>query len=254
MILFNGSPIEGSALSDSILLGDGVFETLRSYKGRLFALDAHLERMEQGISNLATAQEVIRNYDRAAIASGIREILERSRYQNGALRISFYADGNWVISHKEYHPSNEALRCGFFERASERMEYKSSSYSNRLIARRTAQRSGLDDVIFVDTNGEVSELSTANLLANIGDQWVTPRIQSGALPGMTRGALIENFGVVEVLLTRDDLMEAEELAALSSLREIQGIKEISGKDTPISNRLRELQESFHTWILGNLLL
>jgi hypothetical protein len=42
-------------------------------------------------------------------------------------------------------------------------------------------------------------------------------------------------------------------AAISSLREIQVIKSIDGKDFPSSRELRELQESFSTWVLGNLL-
>ena len=253
MIFFNGSSYEGVALTDSILLGDGVFETLRSYEGRLFALDSHLQRLEEGISRLELTRSTEELFEREKVISAIKEILSKSYFPNGALRISFYADGNWVLSHKEYLPPSEALRCSLIQEEPEPLAYKSASYSRRLRARRHAQNLGFDDVIFADSNEEVSELSTSNLLARIGGQWVTPRIESGALPGITRKSLIENFGVREVNLTKAALTEAEDVAAISSLREIQGIKEIDGKDTPISNRLRELQESFHTWILGNLL-
>ena len=253
MIFFNGSSYEGVALTDSILLGDGVFETLRSYEGRLFALDSHLQRLEEGISKLELTRSTEELFEREKVISAIKEILSKSYFPNGALRISFYADGNWVLSHKEYLPPSEALRCSLIQEEPEPLAYKSASYSRRLRARRHAQNLGFDDVIFADSNEEVSELSTSNLLARIGGQWVTPRIESGALPGITRKSLIENFGVREVNLTKAALTEAEDVAAISSLREIQGIKEIDGKDTPISNRLRELQESFHTWILGNLL-
>jgi branched-subunit amino acid aminotransferase/4-amino-4-deoxychorismate lyase len=106
----------------------------------------------------------------------------------------------------------------------------------------------------VGSGDEVSELSTSNLIALVDGQWVTPRLQSGALPGITRGELVSNFGVREVSLTRNELENAQALAAISSLREIQGIKEIDGKSTPNSDELRELKESFHSWILGNLAL
>lgn len=254
MILFNGSSYEGVALTDSILLGDGIFETLRSYEGRLFALDSHLQRLEEGISRLELTRSTEELFDREKVISSIKEILLKSYFPNGALRISFYADGNWVLSHKEYLPPSDALRCSLIQEEPEALAYKSASYSRRLRARRLAQKLGCDDAIFVDSNEEVSELSTSNLLAYSDGSWVTPRIESGALPGVTRRALIENFGVREVNLTRTALSEARDVAATSSLREIQGIKEIDGKDTPISNRLRELQESFHTWILGNLAL
>lgn len=97
-------------------------------------------------------------------------------------------------------------------------------------------------------------MSTSNLIALIDGEWITPRIESGALPGVTRKALIENFGLTEGRLELDSLLCAESLGAISSLREIQSIKAIDGKDTPSSNRFRELQESFHSWILGNLVL
>lgn len=254
MIYLNGSPYDGDGLSDSILLGDGVFETLRSYNGRLFDLGSHLQRLEDGIKSLVIPKSAETQYDRAKLILSIREVMGRGVFPNGALRISFYVDGNWVVTHKEYIPPVDALRCCFVQEEPEALKYKSASYSRRLRARRSVENSGFDDLVFVGHDEEVSELSTSNLLACIEGNWVTPRIESGALPGVTRKALIENFGIREVRLTRAALLEAEALAAISSLREIQGIKEIGGKDTPISNRLRELQESFHTWILGNLAL
>jgi hypothetical protein len=68
-----------------------------------------------------------------------------------------------------------------------------------------------------------------------------------------RGLLIENFGVTEERVTRKELVLASGAAAISSLREIQVIKSIDGKDFPSSRELRELQESFSIWVLGNLL-
>jgi branched-chain amino acid aminotransferase len=87
----------------------------------------------------------------------------------------------------------------------------------------------------------------------IEGNWVTPDLASGCLPGVTRGFLIENFGVREARVTGDDLKRASAAAAVSSLREVQEIKAIDGKDFAISKELRELQVSFSSWVLGNLL-
>jgi branched-chain amino acid aminotransferase len=252
MILFNGEPSRSSELSDAILLGDGVFETLRSYGGRLFALNAHLDRLEVGLAELGGASA--HSNLREKIIEGIEKILKLDNFINGALRISLYSDGNWILSHKDYKVPTEGIRCTILMGQHAGLGYKSASYSSRLRARRRAESAGFDDAILLQESGEVSELSTSNLIALIDGEWITPRIESGALPGVTRKALIENFGLTEGKLELDSLLCAESLGAISSLREIQSIKAIDGKDTPSSNRFRELQESFHSWILGNLVL
>jgi branched-subunit amino acid aminotransferase/4-amino-4-deoxychorismate lyase len=112
---------------------------------------------------------------------------------------------------------------------------------------------GFDDTILINGEGLVSELSTSNLLIRVEGKWITPSLESGCLPGVTRGLLLENFGVTEERVTRKELEGASGAAAISSLREIQVIKSIDGKDFPSSRELRELQESFSTWVLGNLL-
>jgi len=250
MIFFNGQPSETSELSDAVLLGDGVFETLRSYEGRLFALDSHLERLELGLVDLVGTP--VPWYRREKIIDAIERILREDGFPSGALRISIYADGNWALSHKEYLPPTKGIACTIIKGGHEGRGYKSSSYSTRLRARRYAEQQGFDDAIFVQESGEVSELSTSNLIALVNGVWITPRLESGALPGVTRKALMDNFGVKEGKLDLASLEGADSLGAISSLREIQSIKAIDGKDTPSSNRFRELQESFHSWILGNL--
>ena len=254
MNLLNGEISESPGLSDAILLGDGVFETLRSYGGKLFAVAEHFERLERGLIEVGGSLAAYPWYGREVILAGVEKILSHDAIPSGALRISIYSDGNWILTHKSYSPSAQALRCTLMRRDHEALTFKSSSYSMRLRARRLAERSGFDDAIFVDSEGEISELSTSNLIALIDGELITPRLESGALPGVTRKLLIENFGLVERALTVETLARAESIAAISSLREIQPIKEIDGKDTPTSNRLRELQESFHSWILGNLAL
>jgi branched-chain amino acid aminotransferase len=252
MIFFNGQPSQTSELSDAVLLGDGVFETLRSYEGKLFALNSHLERLELGLVDLVGTP--FSWYSREKIIDGIERILRHQKFPSGALRISIYSDGNWVLSHKEYAIPTKGLSCTVIKGGQKQLGYKSSSYSTRLRVRRYAEKQGFDDAIFVLENGEVSELSTSNLIALDNGVWITPRLESGALPGVTRKALIENFGVKEGKLDLASLQRANSLGAISSLREIQSIKAIDGKDSPSSNRFRELQESFHSWILGNLSL
>lgn len=247
-MIINGKFTTSELLTDSVLLGDGVFETLRSYENRIYGLDRHLRRLEAGLSAIGAA-----SFNRDLVSNSVFEILRVEPLPSGALRVSCYADGTQVLTHKPYLPSSEAISCLTYVEAGVFKEHKSSSYSDRMRLRRMAQGKGFDDALVLDRNSIVSELSTSNILLLIEGNWVTPDLASGCLPGVTRGFLIENFGVREVSVTGDDLKRARAAAAVSSLREIQEIKAIDGKDFAISKELRELQVSFGSWVLGNLL-
>lgn len=248
-MIVNGKKSSSLEFTEAVALGDGIFETLRSYNGRVFALDEHLHRLQIGLIDLG-----LPDFDLEQLRSGVGELLMIEDFEVGAVRISVYSDGNWAISHRAYAPPQEGLVCATKELSGPALRYKSASYGERLSLRRQANRAGFDDLILYNSNDEVMELSTSNLILHIDGAWKTPQLDTGALPGVTRHLLIHNFEISEIRLLREDLRRAKSVAAISSLREVQGIKAIDGKDFPISNQLRELQVSFHHWILGNLAL
>ncbi len=85
--------------------------------------------------------------------------------------------------------------------------------------RRALRRHGdADDVIRVNERGECTEVTIANLAARFGDRWVTPPVSSGCLPGVERGRLVELGVLLESTFTPDDLLRANELAVVNSLR------------------------------------
>lgn len=247
-MIINGNSVSSEFTTDALVLGDGVFETLRTYNNRVFALDRHIKRMRLGLEQI-----VVTGFDEELVKLSIQKILDEEPLDCGALRIAYYSDGTVIVSHKPYRPSNAGLTCLTSDGQGLASSYKSTSYSSRLSLRRFAVAKGFDDTILINDEGLVSELSTSNLLIRFEDRWITPSLESGCLPGVTRGLLIENFGVKEERVTRKELEGVSGAAAISSLREIQVIKSIDGKDFPSSRELRELQESFSTWVLGNLL-
>ena len=72
--------------------------------------------------------------------------------------------------------------------------------------------------MLVNTRGEVTETTIANLAVRLGDTWSTPPPSSGCLPGIAREIAVERGELVERVLTPDDLYGADELAVLNSLR------------------------------------
>ena len=83
---------------------------------------------------------------------------------------------------------------------------------------RAARHPDADDVVLVNERGEPTETTIANLLARIGGRWWTPPVEVGCLPGVERGRLVEEGAIGERVLTLGELVSAEEVAVVSSLR------------------------------------
>jgi branched-subunit amino acid aminotransferase/4-amino-4-deoxychorismate lyase len=128
------------------------------------------------------------------------------------------------------------------------------SYAENSFALRGAREKGFSDVVLVNERGEVMESALANLIWFQVGQWWTPSLESGCLPGVTRGLLVENFGVKEGRLLERDLSNVSALAITSSVREIVGVERYESNFYSDSQAVRDLQDSFSAWILGKLAL
>lgn len=108
------------------------------------------------------------------------------------------------IDHVPVDPTDPFLR----HKTSRRESYEQAS----------ARHPSADDVILMNTRGEATETTIANLAVEIDGRWYTPPVDSGCLPGVERGRLIENGQVDVAPITRKDLFEASRLARVNSLR------------------------------------
>lgn len=234
------------------LMGDGAFESLRTYDSKPFALQRHLERFEETIKRMEMAPP-----DLQVIRKGITELIAANPCRPfGRLRITALSDGSVVITHVPYVDNLTAVKLTQADsiQVSSRLitGLKTISYAENSIALRRAQRMGFDDVVFENEHGQVVESALANLIWFDGQTWWTPSLTSGCLPGVTRALLIENFGVKEGFITPAALEDVNALAITSSVREIVGIERYGSKLFGPSKELDELRHSFHAWILGNL--
>ena len=240
------------ALSAAWLMGDGAFETIRTYLGKPFALDHHLRRLQNSLSQLHIKSPLAGD-----ITTGVNAVMAaNSQFEYGRLRVTVFSDGQLLISHMPYEINTSPAKL---------MRYpdtkfsgysisgtKSTSYAENFRALRLAQSNGYDDCVFINEKGEVVEGSMANILWFKDGVWYTPKTSSGALPGVTRAMLIESFGIQESTLVESDLGRVESLALVSSLREIQGVERYESILYPISKSLTELQSSFHAWVRDKL--
>lgn len=234
------------------LLGDGAFESLRTYSGRAFALERHLDRLEQTLNELKIAAP-----SRAQLVQGVEETIAANPASPfGRLRITVLGDGNWMVTHIEYKPEDRFLKLCLSPIKRYSLDLtsgmKTISYQASAVALREAASKGFDDAVFINEQGEVMESALANLLWLKDGQWFTPDLNSGCLPGVIRALLIENFGVIEKPLLGEELERVDGLALTSSVREIVGVQAFEGHLYSNSKMINELTSAFHSWILGNL--
>lgn len=251
-MIVNGVYQEHLTADDSWLDSEGVFETVRTYENRPFAMDRHLGRLWLGMAELG-----IKAPDPEEVTGSVDELLSKRPFQVGRMRIVVAQDGAWSISHEEYQPSAKELSCltikSPWAKNKEITRFKRTNYRERFEIQKSTISKGYDDAIFISELGDFIEGSVCNLLFKIDGAWLTPKLDSGCLAGITRQLLIEHFAVQEAELNIRDLGRVQAVAFTSSLREIQGIKRIDGNLFTDSGSVSEFRDIFHTWILGNLL-
>lgn len=237
-----------SSTGASWLMGDGAFETIRTYSGVPFELELHLQRLIQSLTHL-----VIPHPDLEQIESGVFEVIRSNPAEPyGRLRISVFADGDLVISHQPYEVARQndtlAKYPEFKHSKYSIAKTKSASYAENFRAIRLAKQRGYSDSLFINERGEVVESALANVIYLIEGHWFTPPLESGCLPGVTRGLLVEHFGLQELALKESELGNSSAVALVSSLREISTVERYESNLYPSSKELAELQTSFSNWI------
>jgi branched-subunit amino acid aminotransferase/4-amino-4-deoxychorismate lyase len=236
------------------LLGDGIFESLRTYNGVPFALDLHIERLMRSAERMKFSAP-----NRDTIEKAVDEVINANDYSPfGRLRITLLSDSQLIITHIPFMEDKSFIVLGRHEfTISSKLAIsgmKTLSYAENSLALRIARDRGFADVVLVNERGEVMESALANLIWLSDGQWWTPSLTSGCLPGVTRGLLVENFGVKEGTLLERDLTKVSALAITSSVREIVGVERYESNFYSHSQAVKELQDSFSAWILGKLAL
>jgi len=210
-VFLNGRFVErgeaaAPALDRGLLYGYGLFETMRSYGGRVFRLEEHYRRLCEGAAVLDLPPPAFALDDlRVAIDALLRE----NGLADAYLRLTVTAgpapdDGGASPSVllvarplSGYPPAlyrrGMATVTGSSRRneASSLSRVKSLNYLDNLLAREEARRKGADEAILLNTRGLVAEGSASNVFLVGSEGILTPGIDSGALPGITRATVIE---------------------------------------------------------------
>ena len=251
-----------------LLYGDGVFEGIRVYSGRVFELDAHITRLYES----AKAIRLVISMSQADLARAVRETVEANSVREGYIRLVVTRGvGTLGLNPFVCEKSSIFIIAGSIQLYPEELyekgmkiisattvrnhplaippQVKSLNYLNNILAKIEALDSNVPEAVMYNHEGYVAEATGDNVFIVKKGVIHTPPDEAGALGGITRGIVIklaqqENLQVVEKNLTRFDLYVADEFFLTGTAAEVIGIVEIDGriigdgKPGPVTSLLR----------------
>jgi branched-chain amino acid aminotransferase len=265
--LYGESEAKISVFDHGLLYGDGVFEGIRAYNGRVFKLKEHIDRLFCSAHALlldiplsradlcrATVETIRANelkdaYIRLIVTRGVGTLglNPRSCKQPSVIIIAgkiqvypaeMYARGMDMVTVPTTRNLHSAVNPAI----------KSLNYLNNILAKIEANNAGVEEAVMLNSEGYVAEGTADNLFIVKQGKLLTPPLSAGALYGITRATVIElaeqtGLKVSEPNLTRYDLFNADECFVTGTGAEIMPVVKIdgrvigSGKPGPITQQL-----------------
>jgi branched-chain amino acid aminotransferase len=257
-----------SVFDHGFLYGEGVYETLRTYNRRLFLFDRHARRLRRSAAMIAldltfTDEQLLAAVTATMVqASFDDEAYVRVLVTRGVGELSYDPQATpahtlVIIVKPQVDPPAAAYRQGVSvaivdivrnHPESVNPKIKSNNLLNNALAMQEALRRGAFEGVMRNFRGELTESTTANLFIVKDGVVMTPPIDAGLLPGITREFIFEigaanGIAVREAVLADDDLYGADEAFLTSTTREAVPIVKVddrtigSGKPGPVTNKL-----------------
>jgi 4-amino-4-deoxychorismate lyase len=252
--------------------GDGIFETARVHDGRIFKLSLHLERLRRSASALmlgAPTDDEWRTLAAQAVGAAgggeglLKLVCTRGPVAGGpvtafALAMPMPAE---AVRARDEGIDVVTLTLGVSATARAESPWllggaKTVSYAVNMASLREAEARGAHDVIWLAAGGEVLEGPTATVCWVRDGALRTPPTTTGILAGTTLrvvAALAEPLRFEVVPATRDDLVSADEVMLVSSVRGVAGVRHVDGKpigDGNLGDHTRRLRDAFEEAVAG----
>jgi branched-chain amino acid aminotransferase len=258
-----------SVADRGFLLGDGLFETMRAYNGRVFRLQEHLARLRASAEFLrltvpATdsriegriAELIHRN---GSLEAYVRITLTRGQGGRGLRMGGDFAPTLLIAVSKLVPYPAEQYRHGAKlivsryrqNSASPLVRHKTLSYLLYVLARQEAMDAGMNGALLLNEHGELTEESVSNVFLVKGGSVITPPVHCGLLPGITRGVVMELCGqagieIEERPISGGEIFECDEMFLTNSLMEIMPVQSVDKRPPtvkapgPVTAKLQEL--------------
>ncbi len=242
-----------SVFDHGLLYGDGVFEGIRSYNGKVFKLQEHIDRLYESAKAIALqipmSKEEMKeaiyltlrtnnlsdSYIRLVVTRGIGKLgLEHTKCKTPSIII--ITDFIELYPSKLYEIGIDAVTVrtirNHFEALNPRI--KCLNYMNNILAKIESLNAGVSEAVMLNAEGYVAECTGENIFVVKHDELLTPPVNAGILKGITRDTVIEiakkhGIHVMEELFTRYELYTAEECFLTGTAAEIVPVVKIDGR-------------------------
>jgi branched-chain amino acid aminotransferase len=242
-----------SVFDHGLLYGDGIFEGIRAYNGRVFKLREHIDRL------FCSAQAILLKVplSHAAVCEAVVETCRRNRVRDGYIRLVVTRGcGTLGLNPNRCKAPSVIIIAGRIQLYPEELyrrgleivtvpttrnlhsalnpAIKSLNYLNNILAKIEANNAGVEEAIMLNGEGFVAECTGDNIFIVKGHRLITPPLYAGALYGITRGTVMElaaqqDLQVEETNLTRYDLFNADECFLTGTGAEIVPVVKIDGR-------------------------
>ena len=240
-----------SVLDRGFTHGDGLFETIRVYSGKIFRLEHHLDRLFQSARSILIELPITKNEIRSAIyaaikLNGLSNSIVRLTVTRGELDSGVNVDYSSpptivilvkpvkAISKKTY---KEGIGIKLYKKSAIRTQgisnkIKSCNYLSNIILRENALKENFFEAVLLDHNHNVTEGTISNIFIIKNNQLKTPILNEFVLSGIIRQAILDlclenNIPFKEDRITERELYEADELFLTNSAIEILPVRNIN---------------------------
>ena len=255
-----------------LLMGWGVFTTLRVYGGKPFTFDRHWARMSHDAERLGMKL----GYEQAAVCQSVSQLADANNRPEGMARVSFVKNRGGLWADAPDSPETDLLiftrELSAWPAAHELALVPDAIYSHGNLAGakmlswvqnagtlERVHKVGFDDALLLNEQGFLAECTSANVFLVGASGIFTPPLHSGCLPGITREALLDiipaaGYKLSEQDLRPDDLGAAEEIFITSTTREVAGVGSIAPKwsFTAPGKVTQQLAEAFRNYVKTHL--
>jgi branched-chain amino acid aminotransferase len=258
-----------SVFDHGLLYGDGVFEGIRVYSGRIFEHDAHIKRLYESAKVLRLPVQM----NQTELKKAVEETVRANGINNGYIRllitrgvgtlglnpfvcknssIIIIADKIQLYPEELYEKGMKVISSTTVRNHPLAIppQVKSMNYLNNILAKIEALDNNVPEAIMYNHEGYVAEATGDNVFIVRNGIVYAPPTEAGSLEGITRSLVIklakkENIEVIEKNLTRFDLYVCDELFLTGTAAEVIGVVEIDGRTIgqgtpgPVTRQLRE---------------
>ncbi len=243
-----------SVFDHGLLYGDGVFEGIRSYNGRVLLLEEHVERlyrsakainleipmtkkgMVKAVVRTCKANKTMNGYVRLVVTRGVGT-LGLNPYLCKRAQVIIIAADIQLYPKKLYEEGLRIVTVGTTRNQSEAVNpsIKSLNYLNNILAKIEAINAGTMEAVMLNPRGQVCEATGDNIFVVNGDKLVTPPVSAGILEGITRNTVMdiaqqEGLDVREQTLSRYELYNADEVFLTGTAAEVISVVNVDARD------------------------